>query len=65
MDEYLADQLLLPLTFTSGESKFRTARVTPHLLTNAEVVRTFGAAEIEIEREHGKEGNVRVVPAKN
>ena len=64
MDEYLADQLLLPLAFASGESKFRTAQVTPHLLTSAEVVRAFGAAEIEIEREHGKEGNVRVVPVR-
>jgi RNA 3'-phosphate cyclase len=63
IDEYLADQLLLPLAFASGESKFRTAQVTPHLQTNAEVIRAFGAAEIEIEREHGKEGTVRVVPA--
>ena len=63
IDEYLADQLLLPLAFASGESKFRTAQVTPHLLTNAEVIRAFGVAEIEIGREHGKEGNVRVVPA--
>jgi RNA 3'-terminal phosphate cyclase len=63
IDEYLADQLLLPLAFASGESKFRTAQVTPHLLTNAEVIRAFGVAEIEIGREHGKEGNVRVMPA--
>jgi RNA 3'-phosphate cyclase len=64
IDEYLADQLLLPLAFASGESKFRTAQVTPHLLTNAEVIRAFGAAEIEIERDHGKEGNVRIVPTR-
>lgn len=62
VDEYLADQLLLPMAFASGESKFRTAQVTQHLLTNAAVIRAFGSAEIEIEREHGKEGNVRVVP---
>jgi RNA 3'-terminal phosphate cyclase (ATP) len=64
IDEYLADQLLLPLAFASGESKFRTAQVTPHLLTNAEVICAFGVAEIEIDREHRKEGNVRVVPVK-
>jgi RNA 3'-phosphate cyclase len=63
IDEHLADQLLLPLAFASGESKFRTAQVTPHLLTNAEVIRAFGVAEITIEKEHGKEGTVRVVPA--
>jgi RNA 3'-terminal phosphate cyclase (ATP) len=62
IDEHLADQLLLPLAFASGESKFRTAQVTPHLLTNAEVIRAFGAAEIEIERDAGKEGRVRVAP---
>lgn len=64
IDEYLADQLLLPLAFASGASKFRTAQVTPHLLTNAEVIRAFGAAEIEIDREQRKEANVRVVPVK-
>ena len=64
IDEYLADQLLLPLAFASRESKFRTAQVTQHLLTNAEVIRAFSIAEIEIDREHRKEGNVRVVPVK-
>jgi RNA 3'-terminal phosphate cyclase (ATP) len=63
VDEYLADQLLLPLAFASGESKLRTAHVTPHLLTNAEVIRAFGVAEIEIEREHGREGTVKITPA--
>jgi len=63
VDEYLADQLLLPLAFADGESLFRTARVTEHLRTNAEVIRTFGAAEIEIEKEQGGVGLVRVMPA--
>ncbi len=62
VDEYLADQLLLPLAFAAGESRFRTAHVTPHLVTNAEIIRASGAAEIEITKEHGREGNVRVTP---
>jgi len=62
IDQYLADQLLLPLAFASGESRFRTAQVTQHLLTNAEVIRAFGVAEIEIAQERGKEGVVRVIP---
>lgn len=62
VDEYLADQLLLPLAFAEGESLFRTARVTEHLRTNAEVIRAFGAAEIEIEKESGGVGLVRVKP---
>ena len=53
---------LLPLAFASGESKLRTAHVTPHLVTNAEVIRAFGVAEIEIAQERGREGNVRVLP---
>jgi RNA 3'-terminal phosphate cyclase (ATP) len=63
LDEYLADQLLLPLAFAEGPSELRTAKVTPHLLTNAEIIRAFGAAEIEIAGETGKPGLVRVRPA--
>ena len=62
IDEYLADQLLLPLAFAGGVSEFRTAKITEHLLTNAEVIRAFGAAEIEIEGEKGKSGVVSVTP---
>lgn len=62
VDEYLADQLLLPLAFADGESLFRTARVTEHLRTNAEVIRAFGVAEIEIEKEQGGVGLVRITP---
>ena len=63
VDEYLADQLLLPLAFASGVSEFRTTKITEHLLTDAEVIRAFGAAVIEIEGEKGKAGLVSVTPA--
>ena len=42
---HLADQLILPLALSGGGS-FRTVAVTPHFTTNAEVIRSFGAAEV-------------------
>lgn len=62
IDEYLADQLLLPLSFASGDSILRTARITQHLLTNAEVMRAFSKAQIEIEGQRGSAGVVRIFP---
>jgi RNA 3'-terminal phosphate cyclase (ATP) len=65
VDEYLADQLLLPLAFAEGESRFRAGQVTEHLRTNAAVVEAFGAAKVEIEKDGGREGTVRVRPSTN
>ena len=65
VDEYLADQLLLPLAFADGVSEVRTADVTEHLTTNAEIIRAFGVAQIEIERGHGREGLMRIIPNSN
>jgi len=44
---HLADQLLLPLVLSGGGS-FVTGRPTLHLETNADVIRAFGAADIDI-----------------
>jgi RNA 3'-terminal phosphate cyclase (ATP) len=63
IDQYLADQLLLPLALATGVSEFRTTQVTQHLLTNANVIQTFGTAQIEVEGELGQPGLVRVTPA--
>jgi RNA 3'-terminal phosphate cyclase (ATP) len=63
LDQYLADQLLLPLAFARGPSHFCTPRVSQHLLTNAEVIRVFISTHISIEGELGKPGSVRVTPA--
>jgi RNA 3'-terminal phosphate cyclase (ATP) len=62
VDEYLGDQLLLPLAFADGASRFRTARVTQHLLTHADIIRAFGVAEIIIEEDAKGVGQVRVMP---
>jgi RNA 3'-phosphate cyclase len=62
VDEYLADQLLLPLAFAKAASQFRTARVTRHLLTNAEILQTFWPGRVHIEGEEGQPGTVRISP---
>jgi RNA 3'-terminal phosphate cyclase (ATP) len=62
MDEYLADQLLLPLAIANGPSIFKTPRVTSHLLTNAEVIKSFIDLTIFISGDLGNPGIVSVVP---
>jgi RNA 3'-phosphate cyclase len=62
IDEYLADQLLVPLTFATEISEFRTSKVTQHLITNAAVIHAFTSASIEVIGKIGEPGLVRVVP---
>lgn len=60
IDPYLADQLLLPLALAHGASELRPSAVTLHLLTNAEIIRHFLPARIEILGELGQPGLVRI-----
>ena len=60
VDEHSADQLILPLAFADGPSEYRVSRVTTHLLTNVEVVRTFIPRRIEIEGAENEPGTVRI-----
>jgi RNA 3'-terminal phosphate cyclase (ATP) len=60
VDQYLADQLTLPLALVPGVSELRTSRVTRHLATNAEIVRMFLPVVIEIDGEIGQPGSVRI-----
>lgn len=62
VDEYLADQILLPLAFATGPSRFRAARVTSHLLTNAYVLNSFLPGTVEIAGQEGQPGTVTVTP---
>lgn len=48
--DYLADQLLLPFALAGGGS-FRCTALTPHFLTNAEIIKTFLPVDILTERE--------------
>ncbi len=58
VDQYLADQLILPLCFTNQKSKFSTTKVTQHLLTIVDVVKKFLDIEIKVD---GKLDEVGVV----
>lgn len=60
VDEYLADQLLLPAACVPGETEYLTPCVTGHLLTNADIIRHFLPADIRIEGEPGAPGRVVV-----
>lgn len=62
IDQYLADQLLLPLSFANGPSEFVTSQVTQHLVTNAEIIKSFLPIEISVFGEIGESGIVKVNP---
>jgi len=62
LDRHLGDQILLPLCFTSGPSRFSVEQVSRHLETNAWVIEHFGVARIEIKRAPTGTGRVEVVP---
>ncbi len=59
-DEYLADQLLIPLALANGPSEFKTPMATQHLLTNREIIRFFSNNELAVEEQPGGESTVRV-----
>jgi RNA 3'-terminal phosphate cyclase (ATP) len=49
LDEHLADQLVLPLALTGGETSFTVERVSRHLMTSLWVVEQFGIAQTAVE----------------
>lgn len=59
VDEYLADQLLLPAVLASDESQYKVAEVSTHLTTNAAIIAQFGLAQIILDE---KERIVAVQP---
>jgi RNA 3'-terminal phosphate cyclase (ATP) len=60
VDPHSADQLLLPLAFSDDASEYRASEITRHTTTNVETVRKFVDAAIQIERDEGKTGVVRI-----
>jgi RNA 3'-terminal phosphate cyclase (ATP) len=62
IDPFMADQILLPLSAQDLAGRFRTTKITRHLLTNAAVVEAFDFADIHISGEEGSEGLVLVTP---
>jgi RNA 3'-terminal phosphate cyclase (ATP) len=63
VDQYLADQLVVPLALADGVSELRTSKVTRHLLTNSEIVKLFLPVEIEIRGKVDQPGLIRVTGA--
>jgi RNA 3'-terminal phosphate cyclase (ATP) len=61
-DRHLGDQLLLPLCFARGPSRYSVEEISTHLETNRRVIEQFGIAAIEIERDPSGAGIVTVVP---
>ena len=49
LDQYLADQMVLPLALAAGASSFTAERISRHLTTSAWVVEQFDLARISIE----------------
>ncbi|WP_372365581.1 RNA 3'-terminal phosphate cyclase [Candidatus Uabimicrobium sp. HlEnr_7] len=62
VDEHLADQLLLPLSFAKSTSQYTVSKITQHLLTNAQVIQAFSNAKIEVDGAEGKCGLVKITP---
>jgi RNA 3'-terminal phosphate cyclase (ATP) len=60
LDQYLADQLVLPMALAEGGSAFTTQSVTQHLLTSAWVVNQFLPGRVHVEGEEGEPGTCRV-----
>ena len=52
VDQFLADQLLLPTALASEASQYRIAEISTHLTTNAWAIAQFGRALIEIDKDN-------------
>jgi RNA 3'-terminal phosphate cyclase (ATP) len=57
---HLADQILLPASLAKGRTVFRTSRITRHLLTNADIIREFLPAHIDVVGSEGSPGEVSI-----
>jgi RNA 3'-terminal phosphate cyclase (ATP) len=62
VDQYLADQLLLPLSLSHEPSRFTTSRITNHLLTNAKVIQSFVPVTIVMQQEMDEPASVLIQP---
>lgn len=59
-DPHLADQLVLPMALSEGESRLVTSEVTEHLLTNVWVVQRFLECRVTVKGHLGAPGTVVV-----
>jgi RNA 3'-phosphate cyclase len=61
VDQYVTDQLILPLVFAKGESVLHTCKVTQHLLTMVDIIRMFRDVNIQVDGKVGEEGTIRIM----
>ena len=64
VDEYLADQLLLPIAF-AGSGSFRTTKPSPHTTTNAGMIQRFLPVTIAFEPENETVGRIVIEKGKH
>ncbi|OGW51803.1 MAG: RNA 3'-terminal-phosphate cyclase [Nitrospirae bacterium RBG_13_43_8] len=62
LDRNLADQIVLYLAISKGESSFTTTEISGHLLTNLWVIEKFLGIRYTIEGEMGRPGKVTINP---
>ena len=63
VDEHLADQLVLPLAFAGGPSRYKTSSITRHLLTQAMLVPMFLKVQVQVEGDEDHPGIVQILPS--
>ena len=61
VDEYAADQLIIPLSLIDGSSRFTTNKITKHTQTNIDLAETFTNSSINI----NKKQNSYLIEIKN
>ena len=60
VDPHSADQLLLPLVFSTDESEYRTSEITSHLATNIATVGQFVDRKIALSGSRGEVGTIKI-----
>lgn len=60
IDEFLADQLILPLSLAHGVSELRVPKITQHLISSGDIVRKFLPVAIDIVGDIGMPGRVKI-----
>lgn len=62
-DEYLADQIIIPLALVTAEkTRFTTPIITQHLLTNVQTIKQFIPIDIKISGKLNEEGSIIIHP---
>jgi len=58
IEQYLADQLVLPMALAKGESRFTTSQITRHLTTNIWLVQQFLPVQFEVNGAENESGEI-------